>query len=256
MRFPFYLLVALALLAGGTATWADEVMPAKPEHYFNDYAHVASASTASSLDGELENFERQTSNQIVVAVYPKLQTDDSLDNYCYRIFQAWGVGQKKNNNGAVLFVFAQDHKTRIQTGYGLEGALPDVTCQQILDNEIKPHFRQGDYDGGFTAAVHAMMAATKGEYKGNGHTVGDSSVNSGSNVNGGSWLPVIFIILWLLLIIFSRRSRGVMFGSSGIGYYGGFGGGGGGGFSGGGGGGGGFSGGGGSSGGGGASGGW
>ena len=146
-------------------------LPPKPPEYFNDYAHVVDPGTVASLNGQLENFERQTSNQIVVAVYPKKQSDDELADYCYRIFQAWGVGQKKLDNGAVLFVFVQDRKSRIQTGYGLEGSLPDITCKRILDDEMAPHFKQGDYAGGFQAAINAMIAATKGEYKGTGRTV-------------------------------------------------------------------------------------
>ena len=248
-----WLLLALAIsLLIPAALRADDI-PARPAQYFNDYAHVVDSGAAAQLNDQLANFERQTSNQIVVAVYPKMQTDDALDEYCYRIFQAWGVGQKKLDNGAVLFVFVQNHKMRIQTGYGLEGALPDVTCVRILDDEISPYFKLGDYAGGLRAGINAMIAATKGEYKGTGRTDADNLSNQIS-----PWIPVAFIIFWLLLFVLSRRTGGMLYGSSGIGryggWYGGFGGGGGG--FGGGGGGGGFSGGGGSSGGGGASGGW
>jgi uncharacterized protein len=247
------------LLVIPAALRADDVPP-KPADYFNDYAHVVDAGTAEALNNQLADFERQTSNQIVVAVYPKLQTDDGLDDYCYRIFQAWGVGQKKENNGAALFVFVQDHKMRIQTGYGLEGALPDVTCDSILNDQMAPYFKRGDYAGGLRKGIDSMIAATKGEYKGTGRTVADQrSKQAGDDFNTA--FCIIFLIIWL--IIFVRRTRGVIYGSSGRGSYGGWfigggGGGGGGGFSDGGGfgGGGGFSGGGGSSGGGGASGSW
>jgi len=236
---------------------ADEVIPPRPAQYFNDYAHVVDAGTAEAFNTQLANFERQTSNQIVVAVYPKMQTDDALDDYCYRVAQAWGVGQTKLSNGAVLFVFVQDHKMRIQTGYGLEGALPDITCEQILDYEMKPRFKQGDYAGGLRAGINAMIAATKGEYKGTGRTVADNGAQE--NTTAANVMVLIVFSLLLLCTLF-RRTRGMMYGSNGIGRYAGWGlagGLGGGGFGGGGGGGGGgFSGGGGSFGGGGASGGW
>jgi uncharacterized protein len=259
-----YVVVARAgmlacLLLLPVVTRADDI-PQKPARYFNDQAHVVDATAAEELNNQLEDFERETSNQIIVAVYPKMETTDGLDDYCYRIFQAWGVGRKRNNNGAVLFVFVQNHKMRIQTGYGLEGALPDVTCDSILNDLMAPYFKRGDYAGGLRAGVNAMIAATKGEYKGTGHTVADNS--AGQDTNSAN---VFVFIAFGLLMIFSifRRTRGMIYGADGIGRYagwylaggGGFGGGGssgGGGF----GGGGGFSGGGGSSGGGGASGGW
>jgi uncharacterized protein len=259
-RIPGVLAVAASLLVALTCRAND--IPARPPQYFNDYANVVDPGTASQLNSELEDFERQTSSQIVVAVYPKLQTDDALDDYCYRVFQAWGVGQKKLNNGAALFVFVQDHKMRIQTGYGLEGALPDITCVRIQDDTMAPYFKQGDYAGGLRAGVHAMIAAAKGEYKGNGQTVADQNAQ-GEDTRTADILLGVVISLLVILSLF-RRTRGVLYGSNGIGSYlgwmllsggggGGWGGGGGGGFSGGGGG---FSGGGGSSGGGGASGSW
>jgi uncharacterized protein len=256
----------LSVLLGGAvmAGWARAAdVPATPTRYFNDYANVVSRQAAQRFNEHLENFERQTSNQIVVVVYPKLDTEDSLDDYCYRAFQAWQVGQKKLDNGAALFVFIQDHKMRIQTGYGLEGALPDITCARILDEQIAPLFKQGDYEGGLRAGMNAMIATTQTEYRGNGRTVADGS----RNLNGqerGALGELCFIGFLIVLGVLTRRTNGVVYGSRGAGRYGGFsvGVGGfssGGGFSGGGGGGfggGGFSGGGGSSGGGGASGSW
>ena len=107
------------------AVRAGEVIPPPPAGYFNDYANVVSASTAQPLDQILEQFERDTSNQIVVAIYPKMQSDSSIEDYTVRVAESWKVGQRLKNNGAVLFVFVQDRKLYIQVGYGLEGALPD-----------------------------------------------------------------------------------------------------------------------------------
>src|SRR5208282_4376112 len=98
------LAAALALLMTAPVRAASDIPPA-PAQYFNDYAHVVDQATDQELNNELTDFERQTSNQIVAVVYPTLQTDDALDDYCYRVAQAWGVGQKKLSNGAVLFVF-------------------------------------------------------------------------------------------------------------------------------------------------------
>ncbi len=253
--------ILFLLLATGGRLMADEVIPPAPAAYFNDYAHVVSDSTASQLNQTLADFERQTSEQIVVAVFPRMQSDSSVDDYAVRVFRAWKVGQKDKNNGAVLFVFVQDHRMYISVGYGLEGALPDALCKRIIDEQIAPRFKAGDFSGGLTAGVQGILAATKGEYQGNGQTVADSDGQSSQNHPVVTW---VFIIFFLVIFIASRVSnarRTVLYGGNRRGYvtwggggWGGGGWGGGGGFPGGGGGG--FSGGGGSSGGGGAGGSW
>src|SRR5437870_3528419 len=112
-------LVVLVSLSGR----ASEVIPPKPAGYFNDYAGVVSKEAAHRFNEQLAQFERETSNQIVVAVFQKMQSDSSIEDYTYRVKETWHVGQKGLNNGAVLFVFVQDRKMFIQTNYGLEGAL-------------------------------------------------------------------------------------------------------------------------------------
>jgi len=218
--------------------FADEVIPPPPATYFNDYAHVVSAGTAAQLNQTLEDFERQTSEQIIVAVFPKMQSDSSIEDYTVRVARSWQVGQKDKNNGAVLFVFVQDHKMFLEVGYGLEGVLPDALCKRIIDEQIAPRFKAGDFDGGLTAGVQSILAATKGEYKGNGTTVADSQDS------GGSSSPVFgigFIVLIIFFIVFTRSSGmflpWLLFSSSGLsrGWGGGGYSGGGGGFSGGGG---------------------
>src|SRR5579859_107449 len=193
------------------SAWAAEVIPPAPTKYFNDYANVTSAATAARLNQTLEDFEKQTSSQIVVAVFPKMQSDSDIADYGVRVYRAWQVGQKDKNNGAVLLVFVQDHKMNITTGYGLEGALPDITCKQIIDNEIAPRFKQGDFNGGLTAGVNAMIAATKGEYKGTGRTVADNAFkvfgrSSGHVIFWGA-LIVFFVIISLLGMGFRAGRR-------------------------------------------------
>src|SRR6202012_836064 len=104
------------------------------------------------------------------AVFPKMQSDSSVEDYTLRVARSWDIGQKGNNNGVALFVFVQDHKIFIQTGYGQEGPLTDIQCKLIIDNEITPRFKQGDYTGGLVAVVTAMIKDPRGEYKGNGQT--------------------------------------------------------------------------------------
>ena len=163
---------------------AEEVIPPAPAHHFNDYANVVSSATASRLNTTLEDYERQSSDQIVVAIFPKMQSDAPIKEYTLRIFNSWGVGQKGKNNGVTLFVFVQDHKMYLNVGSGLEKILPDATCQQILDTQISPNFKKSDFDGGLSAGVTAIIAATKGAYQGSGHSTAGSQ-----NANTNTVLP-------------------------------------------------------------------
>ena len=197
---------AILILLFACRLGADEVIPPAPAAYFNDYAHVVSAGTAARLNQTLENFERQSSDQILVAIFPKLQSDSDVADYTVRVARSWQVGQKAKNNGAVLFVFVQNHKMFLQVGYGLEGVLPDALCKRIIDEQITPRFKAGDFDGGLTAGVQAILAATKGEYKGNGTTVAEHQ-HSLPNRNADDVLPVIFLIIFVAVIVISFRNR-------------------------------------------------
>jgi len=246
-------LCVILVLVVSLRLWADEVIPPPPAVYFNDYAGVVSAGTAAQLNQTLENFERQSSDQILVAIYPKMQSDSSIDDYTVRVARSWQVGQKGKNNGAVLFVFVQDHKMFLEVGYGLEGVLPDALCKRIIDEEITPRFKAGDFDGGLTAGVQAILAAVKGEYQGNGTTAAEQRPGTYGHHGGGDVISTIILILLVIAFVYFRffllPFGGIFY--SGGGWSGGGSSSGGGGF-----GGGGFSGGGGSFGGGGAGGSW
>ncbi|MGI8889756.1 MAG: TPM domain-containing protein [Chthoniobacterales bacterium] len=225
------LLLFLALFFGHLGIVRGETMPSKPDRYFNDYAQVVDPTAAADLNEQLAQFERDTSTQILVAIYPSMQSESSIDDYTQRIAQTWGVGGKKNNNGAVLFVFVADRKMFIQTGYGVEGALPDATCFDITHNVIAPIFKKNDYTGGLKAGVAAMMQAVRGEYKGTGLTTRESQKGKES---GGLPIGLIIFFVILAIIIMSSRSRrrkgrrGYGYNGGGGPFFGGFGGGGGG----------------------------
>lgn len=194
--------LVVALLLG--VLRAAEVMPPAPENHFNDYAGVVRADTARELDARLAAFERETSNQIVVALYPRMQSDSSVEDYTVRVAQAWGVGVKGRNNGAVLFAFMEQRQLYLQVGYGLEGAIPDALSKRIIEDEIIPRFRAGDRDGGLRAGVDAILAAARGEYQGTGRTVGEGSRRDG----GGGGMTLLIIAIFVLLSIFSPRRNG------------------------------------------------
>lgn len=198
---PAALLCALFFCATGGR--AAEVIPPPPKNHFNDYAGIVQPATAQQLEAELTQFERTTSNQLLVVIYPRMQSESSIEDYTVRVAQAWRVGQQDRKNGAVLFIFSQDRKLFVQVGYGLESVLPDALCKQIIENEIVPLFRQGDFTGGVAAGTRALMAATREEYQGTGRTAADGNRRSGSGM--GLAGIIFFVMLVLFVRSFSRR---------------------------------------------------
>lgn len=194
-------LVWLSLAFGASA---GEVMPAKPARWFNDYAGVVPANAAADLDAKLRQFELDTSNQIVVAVWRDLQSDTSVQDYTFRIFQQWKLGQSGKDNGIGLFVFINPRTMFMQVGYGLEGAVPDAVAKRIIEDEIGPHFKTGDYAAGLAAGVDAVLAAAKGEYKGTDHTMGKAN-----GVSWSVWLMIAVVALTVLAGLNKLMSRGV-----------------------------------------------
>jgi uncharacterized protein len=218
------------------------------------------------LEDKLVAYNDSTSSQIAVVTVPTLG-DYEIADYAQKLYEAWGIGQKNNNNGVLILVAQQERQVRIQPGYGLEGAIPDALAKRIISNTIAPAFKEERYYDGINRATDQLIALAKGEYKADPSTMPQ---RQRSRDNSGSGIPFWLIIgLLVLFLLFrnrgggggGRRNRGfggamippIIFGdfSGGRGVFGGggggFGGGGGGGF-------GGFGGG--SSGGGGASGNW
>jgi uncharacterized protein len=188
------LLVAAFFVLLATQSQAAEPIPPKPDRYFNDYAGVVSKSASLRFNEELAQFERETSDQVVVAIFPKMQSDSDIADYTQRVAQAWGIGQKGRRNGIVLFIFVQDRKMFIQVGYGLEGALPDITAFDITENRIKPHFRNSDYEGGIATGIDSIFKAIRGEYKGSGKTVAEQH-------RGGGALSLFYFLFFFIVFV-------------------------------------------------------
>jgi len=131
----------------------------------NDYARMLSPETARQLDARLADFERTDSTQVVVLTIASLE-GESLEEYAIKVAQAWGIGQKGTDNGALLLVSKGDRKVRIEVGYGLEGRLTDALSGRIIDRVIVPAFKAGRFDAGITDGVGAIIEAVRGEYQG------------------------------------------------------------------------------------------
>ena len=149
-------------LAGGPALAAPE-FPALTGRVV-DGAGLLSAATEARLERQLEAHESRTSNQLVVVTLPSLQ-GYSIERFGVELGRHWQIGQAGRDNGALLIVAPKERKLRIEVGYGLEGELTDILSRAIIENEITPRFKRGDYEAGISAGVEAMLQAIAGSYK-------------------------------------------------------------------------------------------
>src|SRR5690606_22299584 len=158
-KYMRLLSLALMLVLGIGAAQAQD-FPEAPNRLVNDYTGTLSPAEVDALERKLLLFEDSTSIQCAVLVMESTGAFD-LGDYVVRLAQKWGVGQSKYNNGIMVLAALGDRAVTIQTGYGIEGAVPDAIAYRIIENEIKPHFRQARYYEGMDAATNALIQYTQ-----------------------------------------------------------------------------------------------
>lgn len=186
-------IIFLFVLAIGFKVGFAQDFPAKANTLVNDYTNTLSAAQVKLLEDKLVAFDDSTSNQIAVVIL-KSVGDYDINEYALELGRKWGVGGKNKNNGVVLLIAIGDRKLSIQTGYGLEGALPDIYTKRIIENDIKPFFKAGDYFSGIDAGTNSIISLVKGEYKAEAKTKSKGS-------KGISALMVILIVAAILIVI-------------------------------------------------------
>jgi uncharacterized protein len=199
--------IVLAVLCGFQIATAFTV-PTTPKGYVNDYANVLTADTKVQLEKELQLFAASTTNEIAVVTVPDLG-GDTVEHYATKLFESWKIGKVKQDNGVLLLVAVNDHKLRIEVGYGLEGALPDILAKNIIDTVITPSFKNGDYDTGIVKGVTAIMQATFGEYKANATPVSHL-------LSGDSLLLMFFFIVAFFQFLSSILARSKSWWAGGV----------------------------------------
>jgi uncharacterized protein len=197
------------LIAVSVHAQIENVIPARsnPPKLVNDKAGVLTAAQVEALERKLIAYNDSTSNQVAIVTVKSLTDPKSGVAYedeevALRILRDWGVGGKEHNNGIVILVSTDDRKIRIETGYGLEGAIPDITAKSIIDNSITPNFREGNYYRGFDRAVDDIMKAAAGEYK------APKGYSKNKGKSKGIGLGAIVFILILITIFGNRGGRG------------------------------------------------
>lgn len=229
MRKICWLWLVLLLISGLTV-WAQDIPPRpNPPRAVNDLAGVLLGNEAEMLEHKLRAYNDSTSSQIVI-VTMKTIGDYESSEVALKILREWGVGTKGKDNGIVILAAIEDRKVRIETGYGMEGVIPDAIANRIIDEAIKPNFRNQQFYRGLDQATDMVFAAAAGEYKGSGK-------KSGKGKGNNALFMGIFVIIIILLIMrnrgggggttVSRRGSGGWIGPiGGLGGFGGFGGGG------------------------------
>jgi uncharacterized protein len=153
-------LVAL-LLCFAFAAWAEVAVPPLTGRVVDQTGTLSSADIAA-LSQTLQDFETKKGSQIAVLIVPTT-APEAIEQFSIRVAEAWKIGRKKVDDGVILLVAKDDRKLRIETGYGLEGALTDVAARRIIDEIITPKFRAGDFAGGISAGVDRIIAVINGE---------------------------------------------------------------------------------------------
>ncbi len=205
-RYLRSLVLPVLLLLGGVRALAGEKdFPDKPvpARLVNDFAHILSPSEEARLEHKLEGFARTTSTQITVVTITSLG-DYEVGDYTIKLFNKWQIGQEGKNNGVMLLVSMNEHKSFISVGKGLEGVLTDAQSSRVLRNELKPAFKQHEYAEGLERATEAIIAVTKDEYK------ADKNIS-----NGDVPVTAIIVIIIIIVIILKITGRG---GGGGGGY--------------------------------------
>jgi uncharacterized protein len=184
------------LLVTGLQANAQEIPPRpNPPRLVNDMAGVLLRQEADALESRLVAYNDSTSTQIAIVTI-KTTGDYDISEVALKILRNWGIGSKEKSNGLLILAAIDDHKIRIETGYGLEGAVPDAIANRIIDQLIIPNFREGHYYQGLDDAVDAIQKAAAGEYK---------AIPKGKRRVGGGAIFVLIIIIVIVLSIFNNR---------------------------------------------------
>ena len=195
------ILLVLFISISFQSVFAQKIEPKpNPPKAVNDFANLLEPFQAQSLEQKLDAYNDSTSSAIVIITVPSLDGYD-IPQVSLKYLRDWGIGMKGKNNGVVILVSKADHKARIETGYGMEGVLPDITAKQIIDERMIPFFKNNDYYAGFNNAVDAIIQATAGEYK----------ADPNAQKSGGSLLGKIIplaVIFIIILFLFSGGGGG------------------------------------------------
>jgi uncharacterized protein len=202
-KLAFSLLFSLILFGFFTSTPRSLAfnIPDKPQNFVNDYADVLNVGDKNALENKISNFEKQTTDEIAVVIIPSLD-GDTIENVAQNIFSKWGIGKKYKNNGVLLLVAMAEHKTRIHTGYGVEGDLTDLATSYIQSEIITPAFREGNYYSGIDGALDKIIESLGG----NNIVPENYSDSQKSGISFEYFIFAFFLLQWIIAILGRSKS--------------------------------------------------
>ena len=171
-----------------------------PPRLVNDFAGVLDPREREALESKLVAYNDTTSTQIAIVTEPSLEDDDIFD-YCQRLSESWGIGQKGKDNGILIYLAVNDRKVRIHVGYGMEATITDALTKRIIEQTFKPSFRSNDYYTGFDEGTDIIFKAARGEYK-------QDQGRKGKRERGFHPGLILIIIVIALLAVFRNRGGG------------------------------------------------
>lgn len=177
--------------------------------YVNDYGNMISPDAEAKIESELKAFEQTDSTQVVILTVDSLE-GDALEDYTIRVAEKWKIGQAKKDNGVIFFAAKNDRVMRIEVGRGLEGVLTDLLAGRILDNIVRPMFRAGDFDGGFTDGTAAIVKACRGEFTNESMPVNRSGESSDNPLFVLFFMGIIFVSAFAKML---ARPAGIVLGA-------------------------------------------
>ena len=155
--------VLVSSVASSALLYAAETpIPPSPTQWVTDTAHFLSPETVSSLNARLSAYEQSTGHQLIVYIAPTTG-DDPIEDWSVRAFAKWKVGRKGLDDGLALFIMSQDHKMRIEVGYGLEAVVPDAIASRIINEVMQPRIQAGHPDEAVTAAIDSLTGVIGGQ---------------------------------------------------------------------------------------------
>jgi uncharacterized protein len=172
-----------------------------------DQTGTLTASDMSALTARLKDLEARKGSQLAVLIVPTT-APESIEQYSIRVAEAWKIGRKKIDDGVLLVVAKNDHKVRIEVGYGLEGALTDVTAKRIIDETVVPMFRSGDFAGGISLGVEWIIAVIDGEKLPAPVSQPHNPILQGNSSTGsqGSFKLSLFTLIVVILVALTLRT--------------------------------------------------
>ncbi len=198
MRILNILFLWFGVLILGSNYSIAEDFPARSSTIVTDFAGVLSDDNKASLENKLVAFNDSTSTQIAIVILRSTGGYEIAD-YSVQLFNQWKIGQASKNNGVLILVALEDRKVWITTGFGIEGVLPDALCKRIVENDIKPAFKLGDYYSGLDDATNSIMSIVKGEFTAENYT--------GRKKEKPVFFPFLIFLLILFIVVISKFSR-------------------------------------------------